>query len=489
MAAARSGSILQVFGPWVIGVAVLAAAAAGAPAVAASVVAGAIALTVWRWPDTALEIAAFAVLAVRPSLDAFSGRRFDVSEFAPNPAVVFGLVILWVGVVMTVLRTRAGRPVWPSRQLLWAHLWLFAAYGIACVSGATLYGAQGAATGARELVRVASIVAAFLIVLWWVEADPERYWRGWAYLVVGVVIPVGTAVWQWATGEGTYATEGLNRLQGTFSHSNSLGTYLVPFILLAVGGLPTASGARRLARVAYAMGLTLLVALTYSRTAILVLLAGLVVLPLLHSRRFGWTGLLRGVAVVVVMAGLGWWLAGGIIRERFVHLSLGPAAWEAARTGASESSFTWRLINWGGLIALGLAHPLAGHGAGMTMVLNPLVSPTNGLPFNAHDDFVRFFFEAGMLGLACYVIYGVLLCRWVLAQARGGSLGRAASAYAVAAAWIAMFFLTGGTPELSLQTAGQYELYGMAALLIAPEVAGFVRGAAGQPSDRVAGIP
>ncbi len=483
-------------GPWILLAAALAAAAARAPAIAALVVAGATAVAVGRWPQVALEVAAFAVLAVRPSLDAFGGRRFDVSEFAPNPAVVFGLGILWVAVVMTVVRARSGRPVWPSRKLLRAHLWLFAAYGIAFVSGARLYGASGAATGARELVRVASIVAAFLIVLWWVEADAGRYWRGWAYLVVGMLIPVGTAVWQWATGEGSYATEGLNRLQGTFSHSNSLGTYLVPFILFAVGGLLTSTGMRRLVRIAYAMGLTVLVALTYSRTALLVLLTGLAVLPLLHSRRFGWTGLLRGVAVVVVMAALGWWLAGGIFGERFVHLSLGPAAWEAARAGASESSFTWRLINWGGLIALGLAHPITGHGAGMTMVLNPLVSPTNGLPFNAHNDFVRFFFEGGMLGLACYVIYGMLLCRWVLAQARGGSLGRAASAYAVAAAWIAMFFLTGGTPELSIQTAGQYELYGMAGLLLAPEPAGAEPAmrpehevTRAQGPDRMAGLP
>ncbi len=136
--------------PWILLAAALAAAAARAPAIAALVVAGATAVAVGRWPEVALEIAAFAVLAVRPSLDAFGGRRFDVSEFAPNPAVVFGLGILWVAVVMTVVRARSGRPVWPSRQLRRTHLWLFAAYGIAFVSGARLYGASGAATGARD---------------------------------------------------------------------------------------------------------------------------------------------------------------------------------------------------------------------------------------------------------------------------------------------------------------------------------------------------
>jgi hypothetical protein len=63
------------------------------------------------------------------------------------------------------------------------------------------------------------------------------------------------------------------------------------------------------------------------------------------------------------------------------------------------------------------------------------------------------------------------LCAWIVARARTGSPERAAGAYAVAAAWIALFFLTAGTAELSLQTAVQYELYGMAGLLNAAEAA------------------
>jgi O-antigen ligase len=345
---------------------------------------------------------------------------------------------------------------------------LFAAYGIALWSGARLYGASGAVTGVREVLRVSSIVAAFLIVLWWAEEDPGRYKRGWLYLVTGMVVPVGVALWQAATGSGNLDVEGLNRLQGTFSHPNALGPYLVPFVLFAVGGWRSSTRAEQFARGAGALGLTALVALTYSRTALFVLVAGLAVLPLLHSHRFGVRGLVRGFALVTVIAGLAWWLAGGLIIARFSGVSLGRAAWEAAQTGASENSFTWRLINWAGLVSLGMQHPLTGHGAGMTMVLNPLVSPDNGLPYNAHDDFVRFFFEGGALGLACYMIYGALLCGWVIARARTGSPDRAPGAYAVAAAWVAMFFATAGTPELSLQTAVQYELYGMTALLVAP---------------------
>ncbi len=450
---------------WALVVAGLAAASATVPPLAAVPVAGAIAVAVWRWPAATLEATAFAVLAVRPALDVFSERRYGLSEFAVSPAVVFGLVVLWVAAVAALARARAGRPLWPSPRLLHAHVWLFAAYGLAFVSGARLYGGVGAATGIRELVRVASIVAAFLIVLWWVADGPGCFSRGWVYLVAGLVVPVGVAVWQWETGTGDLAVPGLNRLRGTFSHPNSLGPYLVPFILAALGGLASASGVRRIARVACAAGLALLLAHTYSRTALLVLVTGLAVLPVLHSQRFGWKGLIRGLVVVVLIGGMTWWLARDVIRERFATIAITRAVWDAARTGQSENSFTWRLINWGGLVALGLEHPVAGHGAGMTMVLNPLVNAETGVPFNAHDDFVRFFFEGGVAGLVCYLIYGVLFSSWLLARARAAPPARAAGAYAVAAAWIALFFLTAGTPELSLQTAVQYELYGMAGLL------------------------
>src|SRR5438128_583624 len=153
---------------WVLFVAGVAAAAAAAPRIGAVAAATAIAVAAWRWSEVGLEIAAFAVLAVRPSLDIFSERRFGLSEFAPNPAVVFGLGVLCVACVFALLRAREGRLLWPNRALLRSHLWLLGACGVGLVSGGALYGLAGAATGARELVRVASIVAAFLIVLWWV---------------------------------------------------------------------------------------------------------------------------------------------------------------------------------------------------------------------------------------------------------------------------------------------------------------------------------
>lgn len=445
-----------------------AAAAAAAPAVAAVIAAVAMAVAVWRWPRVAAGVGAFLVLAVRPSLDVFSERRYGVGPFALDPAVLVGAATLLVAAVLALRRVHDGRRIWPDVPIRRAHAWLVAAYGVAFWSGWHLFGVMGLGEGVREVVRVASVVAAFLLVAAWAEAHPSRYVQGWVLLALGAVVPIVVALGQLTGDVGFYEPNGLLRIQGTFSHPNSFGQYLAPFVLAAVALATTTRGPTRWLSLGVAAGLTVLVSLTYSRTAVLVVGAGLVALPILQRRQLGLRAVSRALLVVLLFGALGWYLAGGYIQKRFADVAVNRMAFDLAMTGASENSFTWRLINWAQLIQLGLSHRWLGHGAGMTTRLNPLVNMENGLPFNAHDDFVRFFFEGGAAGLVCYLVYGALLWWWAQRQARLAPANRAATAPAVSAALLAMFFLTLGTTELSLHTANLYELYGMLALLTAP---------------------
>ena len=443
----------------------LAATSAAKPVVFGVVAATFGLITIWRRPDIALETGVVLALTVRPWVDVFSERSAGLGPFVPNPAVLLGLLVLGIAGVHAVRRIRIRAPLWPDQRLWHAHLFLMAAYGIAMVSGARLYGSAGFSQGIREIVRVGSIIAAFLLVLWWVNESPVRFRRGWLYLLVGLIGTIGVALWQLATDTGFLETIGLNRLQGTLSHPNSFGQYLVPFVLFALGAAVSASGVKRLLLLLGAATLTWLILLTYSRTVFFVLATGLVALPVLHARQFGVRGLARTLAVLLLVVAAGWLLAGSVVRERFANLSLGRNALDAALSGASENSYEWRLINWGVLIDLGLEHPVTGHGAGMTTVLNPIVDVDNGVPYNAHNDFVRFFFEAGLLGLASYMVYAVLLCLWAIRRARVAGPDNTPGAFAVAAAWLAMLLLSAGNTELSLHTSNLYTLYGMLALV------------------------
>lgn len=450
----------------------LCAVAAAIPIALLAAIAGISALAVWRRPYWALEIGAFLVLAVRPSLDVFSERRFGLGPFASNPSVVSGLVVFSLGALLLLRRSMDGRRLWPDRSLWHIHALLFAAYSLEFVSGARLYGGQGIGEGARELIRVLSIVAAFLIVWWW--ASEGAYKRGWVYVVLGAAIPIVVSLWQLATGRGFSDIVGVYRIQGTFSHPNAFSQYLIPFVLVAVAGVGARRGMQKVLLGGVALGLTALIALSYTRTAILGLVVGLVALPILQRWDMGIAGLMRGVGVVAVFAVIGWLLFGSEVKSRFDTLAVGREALQAAETGESENSLEWRLVNWGILITLGMEHPIAGHGAGMTTVLNPLISADNGVPFNAHDDFVRFFFEGGLVGLALYALYALLLCRWAVRRARRVDRRHAPTAFGVAAAFLTLFLLTAGTTELSLQTADLYQLYGMLALVAALPASDFV---------------
>ena len=448
---------------WVAVVAALSVAAAFSPLVIVAVGAAALVGAAWRWPNVALAAGALASLLLRPALDLFSERRLNAGILTLEPAVLFGTAILIVGATVLLRRARGGQRAWPDGELFRAHAWLAAAYGVMLVSGWWLYGTLGLGQGVRELARVGSVVCAFLVLWWWLEGSPSRRAWGWVCLCAGAVPPIAVSLYQLATGTGFPEPSGVVRIQGTFSHPNSLAQFLAPLILVAVAGAPRRTGWDRAWRLGVAVGLALLLALTYSRTGVLVLATGLVALLALQARAAGVAGdrraLARGALILVVFALLGWLVAGGYIRERFGDISLSSAVWQEAAAGASENSFTWRLINWRGLIVLGLAHPWMGHGAMMTLQLNPLFNVENGVPFNAHNDFVRFFFEGGLLGLLCYVGYGALLCRWAVRRAA------TAEGLGLAAALVAMFFLTAGTTELSLHTANLYTLYALLALV------------------------
>ncbi len=450
---------------WLATACVLASVVAVAPQSAVAVPVVAIVLAVYRWPDAALELAVFSVLGLRPSLDVFSVREQGLGTFQVNPAVVFGLFVLVVAACLALRRGRSGRSMWPDARLRAAHLWLFASYGIGLLSGWRLYDGPGFEQGLREIVRISSIVAGFLLVLWWIEADHGRYRTGWICLAVGLLPPLAVATWQLMTGTGYREPDGLSRLQGTFSHPNTFGPYLVPFVLAAVGGAVGVHGKARWWRLAVAATLSALVTLSFSRTAVLVLVFGLLLLPILQARKWGLTALVRASMVVAGVFVVGWLAVGSLIKDRFATLSSETPLREVLQSGVPENSLQWRLINWTVLVTLGMDEPAAGHGTGMTEVLNPIVNQNTGIPFNAHNDFVRLFFETGILGLTCYLIYGVLLSTWALRTARLTGAARSSTAFAVVAAFLSMFFFTAGTTELSLQTALQYELYGMLALL------------------------
>jgi hypothetical protein len=418
-----------------------------------------------RFPDVVLTGAVFVVLAVRPFLDAFSERRLGLGPLTGNASVVVGLGVLIVGGVVWVSRARRGLPAWPERRLLRAHALLLAAYGIGFISAWREGGITGAEVALRELLRVGGVVSSFLVVWWWVDSDRFRRQWGWTLVWLAALGQLLIGYSQLFTSRGLLQeATGLDRVQGSFSHPNTLGIYLVPLILITFSRLRASEWRLGFWRIVLMVGLVGLLGATYSRGSIIALVAGFVVFLALRTRRIRIPQLLQSLLIVSAVGALVWLVGGTYVRERFSTVALNAEALEAARAGAATDSFGWRLINWITLVQLGMGHAVMGHGTGMTTVLNPLINADTGLPFNAHNDFVRFFFETGVIGLLLYSSYAVLLCSSVIKWARGLGHEERPVGVAVAAAWVSLLLLTAGAMELSLQTAVLWQLYGMTAL-------------------------
>jgi putative inorganic carbon (HCO3(-)) transporter len=442
-------------------------AAAVWPTVGIAGIAAAIFLTLRKRPVILLAISSIAALVVRPLVDGQGVRGLGVGPIDASFPAAIGLVILVAPCILAAARVKAGLRLWPDRLVLRSHAWLFAAYGIGFVSATWNYGGMGAAYALRELVRVASLVASFLAIWWCADSGDGPRRLVWAILVGGAVLEVLVSVVQLATGHGLlHEITGLDRLQGTFSHPNTAGLYYGGLFILLLPWKSSRWPIETLLRWMMLCVCAVLLAYTYSRTSLLVLGIGIVVYFALRERYLTSSSILRVITLAGASCLMVWFVGGAYLRERFGDVLIGKDALVLAREGITTDSFAWRLLNWDTLVGLGFRHPIIGHGSGLTMLLNPIVNSDTGTPFNAHNDLVRFFFETGVLGLLCYMVYGALFLRWLMRTSRHG-VGNKNRVVALAAIWASMFFLTAGTPELSLQTALLYLFYGLAAVTYA----------------------
>jgi putative inorganic carbon (hco3(-)) transporter len=162
---------------------------------------------------------------------------------------------------------------------------------------------------------------------------------------------------------------------------------------------------RRLLAVLLALS-SVFMLLTYTRSAIIGAVLGLLVVGVLQSKR-----LLAGMAVVAVCA----LLAMPQLSSRFTTLS------DSGSTYASDgNTLAWRLDYWTEVLPLAKRNPVTGIGLGQT-------ARETDAEKQPHNDFIRAFVETGLIGLGAYLALLAALVatgiRAVRASPRG-SFGR-----------------------------------------------------------------
>lgn len=381
-----------------------------------------------------------AVLVLRPALDLVGGDEGNARLFAPSG--LLALAFAGAGAAWLVGRARTG--LVRSSPVRMGLIVLVVAGGLSAIGSlqpwTSLVGAAQLAFWALMFVVLDELLASRRDVLQLLGAIGLSSAVPLIAGLVGAVARAGPLV----ETKGT-----LVRVTSTFGSSNQFGRYLMLLLLMAWAVQAALPRRYRLAVFMASLPATALLVLTYTRSAWLGLVVGLVVIGVVHNRR-------ALVGLLAVPAGL--LLAVPAIRDR-IFTTASP--YENA-TG----SIGWRLSYWQEVLPLAERNPLTGIGLGVTQ----LQTEEGAAP---HNEYLRFLVETGVVGLAAYL--GLLLalvvtaaravrrCSDGLTRRLGVGFGACVAATLVASAvanlvldvalmWLLMAFAAATASSLRLET-------------------------------------
>jgi O-antigen ligase len=345
------------------------AAQAGSRAMVLIPVALALGLGIVALAVTRFELFVASILLVRASLDA--------ADLGPSTLDAAGAIsVLFVGasaVWLLAQRTEETMPS-PTAPLI---------PPVAALFGCALLSVTVSAHPLDSLFEVVRFGT--LIVIVSVLGRLVGSGRGLRLILVAAIgssiVPILFAVRQITGQGGVFTTSGLDRVRGTFLHSNPFATYLFLMITLIVSIYPHVDRRWKLllAPLAVACGGSLIA--TYSRGAWIATVAALLVIGLVQDRRLLW---LLGAALVVIA-----------LTVPSVGVRLSDLSQTQKETGAPGNSLIWRFEYWRDVLAL-QDNPILGIG------FKEVESSLSGAKA-PHNDPIRIFVETGIIGFAAYV--------------------------------------------------------------------------------------
>jgi len=236
-------------------------------------------------------------------------------------------------------------------------------------------------------------VSAFVLYLLVVDMlrDRKRTASVVGAILVSAVVPVLVGLYQIVVGGANQDTEGFSRITATFVHPSPYAIYLVTLLPLAiVAFLHARSDLSRLGLGLLMMAMMVCLVATFTRGAWIGFLVALLVMAAVKYRG----ALLLVPALVLLIL-----IAVPPVQERFAEL------------GGPYSSWDWRTNQWADALSIQSVWQRM-TGAGLGAVEYHLAS-------EAHNDYLKVWVEAGVLGsLAFFWLYASLL-RTAIAGYRG----------------------------------------------------------------------
>jgi O-antigen ligase len=246
----------------------------------------------------------------------------------------------------------------------------------------SVLGGAHPSAGGLQAVRIAAAVAMFVVLEQLAQraGGPRRILLA---VYASAVFPLAFTAVSFLGGNARVEDKGsLDRAIGPFNQSNEFGRYLMLLVVMGVALYPHLRGWLRPAMAAVLGSSTIFLLLTYTRTALIGTVIGVVVVAFYQSKRLLLGLVIAGILALVVVPG---------VSGRFTSLAPTDEA------GLQDNSLGWRLTYWTEVLPLANKNPVTGIG------LNETQYQTDAAK-QPHNDFLRAYVETGLLGLGAYVI-------------------------------------------------------------------------------------
>jgi O-antigen ligase len=356
------------------------------------------------------EAFVLAVLAIRSAVDAT--KLGASSPIGLDVATMIAFLFVAAGLLWVLTQPRDERVLAAGLQRR-ASL-IFLAVGLVATTASARPGISLAL-----LTRTGAAVM-MLLVLEHLLVDRRRINGLVTAVFASAVLPVGFAAYQAISHQGLFNDHGLERIKGTFVHSNPFALYLTMIVIASAAMLTRVHGRARVGVIVVLASSGTCLLFTYTRGAWLAAAIGLLVVGVFGNRWVLAALLVCGVVAAIAIPS---------VSGRFKELET-----SRSKSGAAQNSFVWRLDYWNEASRLGQGSRITGIGPDMVRF-----NTTDQQP--PHNDLLRAYVETGLLGVAAYLwlLFALALTAWrALRTAHADYRGVALAAAGCIAAFIVL---------------------------------------------------
>ncbi|HEY2704604.1 MAG TPA: O-antigen ligase family protein [Candidatus Dormibacteraeota bacterium] len=350
------------------------------------------------------ELFAFATIAIRSSLDIAkpttstgAAGQATASASGLDPAGALAVLFMVAALFWWLTRRSAGLTSPPASV---HRIALIAFSGAGFIS---IIGSAVPTVSLLEAIRVAAVVT-MLAVMEVLLVDRRRVYHMVIAIYASALVPVGLTLVNAVFHHSQFSSGGFDRYMGTFSQPNPFAIYLTMLIVMGVAMLPHLERRWRYALIPLLCGSAICLYLTYTRSAWMATVVGVVVVAVVGRRRKMVAMLVVGMVVVLV--------AVPTVSQRFADL--GSSNVNAA--GNTSNSLAWRFDYWGQVLPLASKDPVTGIGLKMSSYGTTIAK-------EPHNDFLRAYVETGVVGIIAYLLLLVSMVMVARQSLKGAAPG------------------------------------------------------------------